>query len=532
MAAEAPPPAPRPEPPAACKIPEGLPVVTVDDLDGDSRSTGKDIQRALDACAARGGCMLQFQPRTYTDVAIRIFGENDGSWCWEESTVCTSARFPKGLVLRGQRGDGANSGTVLQSPLRQHGERLLPVVQLIRRPDIRLQIHDLTFDGIKQRQVFRRGDPQTSPGYYHRALSVTDWLEKKPLPPSRHGCLSHVDVRNFISKGIELHQIQDWHFSLVRVEDIGCFDGITPCPLWQRPGLANQPALRSAASGFGIYNEHTSPGTSARLTFEDITIRRTTKNGFIVKSFNDRMIRGVQISNLNVFDAGQLAFNLNLVDALTLDGARFFRSSSPGMVATEAAANNVAGVKCTNLASNVHLRNVYVRNQAGRSIDWGCAGPGNRMTNVFVSGGCRERTPATCQPDGKCYGFADFFVTNQEPHGGDLTLTNVEVGGTSCGKPFESGNPRSDIRLRSHDPALFSSCQSADADRDGAVRAADYASVVPGHWGRRCGPGQPRAPSVPDACQKADANHDGLVGDADHGLYQSQLGRDCLPPAH
>lgn len=518
-----------------CAVPPSLPVVYVDDADGDGSYDAFDVQAALDACAVLDGCVLEFLAETYDDLAINVSNGTPHN-CYPtrpELSVCSSAAFSKGLVLRGQ-----GPSTVLRSRLWQPGPEYTwprPLLDIVKRPDLELQIHDLVLDGRKQEQLPPNPGVQDSVGWSHMGLHV--WMEHGATEDrTRKGCIQNVEIRDFMTRGIHLERVDDWRIENVLVEDIGCWDALTPCPLVDVPDVCCGTAGYTASgSGLGLYQE------STNVEVEDVTIRRSTKNGFIAKgtqlaSGELLWVEDISVSDLLVEEAGSIAFNLAWVKRLDLDGARIRQTTATGLDPEYSNYYFTFGVYCTPLADDVTLRNAYVTDAAGMGVAWDCAGAGNALEHVFVTGSCREVGPGSCTSEGLCYDYPAFSVAG----GVAVDLTGVEVHESACRVPFALNVNGGPVVADVEQSASLSDCQRADATRDGVVGVPDF-QLVGTYLDTTCDPFDPDAPvtiapgfegELPTqlpACRRADGTRDGVVDQADVDLLLAAFGSTCEP---
>ena len=526
-----------------CAIPPFLPVITVDDGQGGYDSA--DVAHALALCEQADGCVLDFLAETYEDIAIVFM--MTGFECRHEHTICDEPavqgvenEYPNGIVFRGQ-----GSGTVLRSPVwdYQDPESTYPVPMLDfrNRNGIAIQLHDLVLDGRKSEQIDPPDFPEAA-SWQHAAFQVSSNGQQGSAPRTANGCLSNVEVRNFMSKGISLEWVESWRLSNVSVEDIGCWDSVTPCPLVDNPEWLPDPQLppiagyHSPATALGIYDG------SRSVDLEDVTIRRSTKNAFIAKSFSSFDVEDVSITRLRVEDTGSIAFNLGNVDGVTLDRAHLSRTTSVGMPPELLHANETFGIVCFDEADDVSLRNVTIEQMAGVGVEWSCSGAGNEMVDVFVTGSCRERNPSTCTPGGQCYVSRDFTVSGGSS--GNIDLVGVEVHSSACFASFFVSPGAATTVLDVEDPTLLSDCQKADPTRDRKVGVPDF-GILGQYYGTTCDPFDPGAPitvtpgydgeiptQLPDchrvnATRPDPAGEPAVIGVPDFGIFGQYFGTTC-----
>jgi hypothetical protein len=486
----------------------GLPPLWVGDLDGDGRYTGGDIGLALESCAALGGCTLMLLAQTYDDVALFLHQPGDAWGCTPERTWCSTDAFPNGLVIRGQ-----GSATVLRSPLWKAPYLPHPILEVRRRPEVRLQLRDLVLDGRKAEQTAPSPGTNDQVAWLHHGFqSWNQWSDHDK--PSRNGCIRGVTARNLLSMGIALADASGWTIESSKVEDVGCQRGFTDCPALGLPDIAASPPGFQAA-GYGImvgwYVED--------LLLQNNTVRRTTKYAIGLKHGQDGLetsIKRPTVVGNSIRDVGYLGLFLAGVENgrfldNTIDSTRVH--GEPDAWATS---NNTFGVSCHGIVQNTTFSHNDVLNSAGIGINYQCSGEGNRIAHTRIVGSCREKNPRHCVQDGACYEQPDLRVANAQ---GSLTLEDVEIHDTRCAAPFAS-QADSALNLTLYDvTAERNACDDADLDGDGLIGPADWSAFWSGMrqcWGRQV--------ATPD-CDRVDVNGDGAIGLPDWGELQTLFGR-------
>jgi hypothetical protein len=421
-----------PSNPAAIDLPEecagqpavsaSLPVVAIGDLDADARYTGKDIALALAECAQLGGCLLEALPVTYDDVSISI-SNGDPAACEPSPLHCLGPglSFPNGLVIQGH-----GSRSVFRSPLWPQGyARPAPLLQLWKRPDIELRIRNLVLDGRKAEQ----GEPALAPTTWQHAgfASWNQWGDHTQR--NTGGCLHGLSVRNFFNRGVFLGDTAGWIVEENEISDVGCYEGVTSCPLlrkWDSPGLV---------AGYGVL----AVAFNDDLTIRRNELRRIGKYSIGLKasgtSQESPLLRPRVLDNA-ITEAGSVGIlAAGLVDGL-IRGNRIQSTQRPGL---HPAYFNSFGMEVLGLIEN----SVFVENEilgsAGIGLNWQASGTGNLLAENRIDGSCREKNPDTCAScdDGPglcCYNYPDLNVGNGAD--GDLRLAHNQVTNSQCAMPL------------------------------------------------------------------------------------------------
>jgi hypothetical protein len=408
-----------------------LPVVVADDRNGDGRTTGADLELALRDCSARGGCVLQALPAAYDDVAIVLY-DGDPTACEPARTACLNLPFPNGLVIQGH-----GSATEFRSPLWKSPYHPVALLELWKRPDVRIWLRNLVLDGRKAEQ----GDPtpgqQDSSSWWHYGFQAwNQWGDHTRR--NRDGCFHNVVVRNFMSRGISLMDVANWSIDHSAVEDIGCLEGFTPCPKLRIPDGFETPGYRSPGIGIliGWYAD------DVRVTSN--RIRRATKYSIGLKHGTDgeeTSIRRPRVDGNQILEAGSTGifvagvadgrFRNNVVDSTHMPNAR----------PEQAPYYNTFAVSCSARVDRTSFAAERWLDSSGSALNWQCRGDGNLVADTLIEGSCREKNPKTCVPGNRraCYDRADINVTNGA--GGRLRLERTEVRGTRCATPLEVSAP-------------------------------------------------------------------------------------------
>jgi hypothetical protein len=408
----------------------GLPRVVASDADGDGRYTGRDLERALRECSARGGCVLEVLPVTYDDVAILLYDGYTPA-CTPGRTACLTDRFPKGLAI-----EGHGSSSVLRSPLWRPPQVPMPLLELWRRPELRIQLRHLVLDGRKVEQVGPHPGVDDSNTWWHYGFQTwNQWGDHEQR--NRGGCIHDVVVRHFMNRGVSLADVAGWAIEHCEIDGIGCHAELTPCPRLTIPSLL-APGHRVA--GHGILLGWYSDDVLAR----ENRIRRVTKYSIGLKHANDASVPSIvrpRIERNEISDAGSLGIFLGGVSEGRFVENRI-RSTSDLDRRPEAEINNdTFGISCMGTVDRtVFLRNV-LENVAGMAIQWACAGRENVLEANRIRGSCRLKGPRSCLPggSGRCYRQPDILVGRGAA--GDLALVDDEVLDSGCAAPLGVGRP-------------------------------------------------------------------------------------------
>jgi hypothetical protein len=404
----------------------GLPRVVADDLDGDGRYTGADLERALKTCAARGGCVIEALPVTYEDVAI-VISDGDAPACDKDRTACLTDRFPSGLAI-----EGHGHSTVLRSPLWKPPYLPEPVLELWRRPDIRLQLRHLVLDGRKDEQSDPLPGQNNSTAWRHMGLQVWNrWSDHDK--PNRGGCVHDVAVRNFLSRGVSLADVARWSVENSAIEDIGCMRDLTPCSRLTVPDpFPSAPGFTS--TGFGLHVDWYSDDVAVRAN----RIRRVTKYSIGFKHGQDAAqtsIRRLRVIGNDIEHTGQLGIFLGGVADALFEDNRIAATDSLNRRPDGNASNDTFGVSCNGAGERIAFRRNRIEDSAGMAISWGCTGRGNLIEHTRIERSCRQKGPESCTPGSRsCYFQPDMLVAGGAT--GDLALLENEIEDSGCAAPL------------------------------------------------------------------------------------------------
>jgi hypothetical protein len=411
---------------SACAPIAGLPHVVAGDLDKDGRYTGADLERALHACAARGGCVIEALPVTYDDVAI-VISDGDAPACDKDRTACLTDRFPNGLAI-----EGHGQSTVLRSPLWKPPYLPEPVLELWRRPDVRLQLRHLVLDGRKDEQRDPLPGENNSTAWRHIGLQVWNrWSDHDK--PNRGGCVQDVAVRGFMSRGISLADVAHWSIENSAIEDIGCMRDFTPCSRLTVPDpFPSAPGFTS--TGFGLHVDWYSEDVAVRAN----RIRRVTKYSIGFKHGQDAAqtsIRRLRVVGNDIEQTGQVGIFLGGVADAVFEDNRIAATDSLNRRPDGRASNDTFGVTCNGAGERIAFRRNRIEDMAGMAISWSCMGRGNAIEQTKIARSCRQKNPESCTPGPRtCYYQPDVLVAPGAT--GDLALIDDAIDESGCASPL------------------------------------------------------------------------------------------------
>ena len=402
----------------------GLPRIVAGDLDGDGRHSGRDLERALRECSARGGCILEALPVVYDDVAILLYDGYTPA-CTPGRTACLVERFPKGLAI-----EGHGSSTVLRSPLWSPPQVPMPALELWRRPELRIELRHLVLDGRKAEQRAPHPGVDDSDRWWHYGFQTwNEWGDHSLR--NRGGCIHGVAVRDFMNRGIVVADVAGWSLEHNEVDGIGCHPELTPCPRLGVPSLAGP---GRGVAGVGIFLGWYSDDVLVR----ENRVRRVTKYAIGIKHANDALSPSIvrpRVERNEVSDTGALGIFLGGVSE-----GRFVENAIRGTDdldrRPEAEPHNDSfGISCMGAVERTVFLRTVLDGMAGVAINWQCAGRGNVVASTRVRGGCRLKGPRSCLPDGgHCYEEPDLRVGPGAA--GELALVDAEVLDSGCAAPL------------------------------------------------------------------------------------------------
>jgi hypothetical protein len=403
----------------------GLPRIVASDRDGDGRYTGRDLEHALRECAARGGCVLEALPVTYDDVAILLY-DASAKACTPERTACLTDRFPKGLAI-----EGHGSSTVLRSPLWRPPYRPMPVLEVWRRPDVRIHLRHLVLDGRKAEQVDPHPGVDDWNTWWHYGFRIWN-PSADPDRRNRGGCVHGAEVRAFMNRGIVLSGVAGWAIEHNEIDGIGCHAELTPCPRLTLPS-AVEPGGRIAGMGILI------AAYSDDVAVLENRIRRVTKYSIGLKHGNDAAVASIvrpRIERNEISDAGPVGIFLGGVSVGRFVENRIRATDDLDRRPESRPYTNTFGISCVGVAERtVFLRNA-IEGAAGMAVNWQCRGRENLLAENRITGSCRLKGPRSCLPADprQCYRQPDIQVGRKSA--GSLALVDDEVTGSGCAAPL------------------------------------------------------------------------------------------------
>jgi len=375
------------EKPPGNEAPGSLPIVEIRDLDGDGRFSGADVWLAMKRCSKLGGCVLQALPVTYDDVAISLYGQDDRRPCiyWNPLVCEPMLPFPNGLVIQGY-----GSATVFRSPVWRTPYKPSPVFDFWTTPGVQLRFRNFVLDGRKREQ------PDPTPGvndgnvWRHKALSVSHYFGPDHNLRYPDGCVHNLTVRDFLLSGIDVDHTRNWRIEYNRVQDVGCWRGLTECPALTIPDEVPPPAwgcsgLQVDGTGvvIGYFTE------DMQLAHNQIT--RVTKYSLGVKGGNEgtdpitrlsvRDNRITNVGTVGIFLAGTIdsVVERNLVDGTHAYGCR------------DGNAWFSWGIQTNGRIRNTRVRENALRNLAGVGIGSNATADGLVFSDNQIENVCMER---------------------------------------------------------------------------------------------------------------------------------------------
>jgi hypothetical protein len=416
----------------------GLARVVADDRNGDGRYTGDDLVLALRQCAALGGCTLEALPVTYDDVAI-VVSNGDPVACSRERTACLTDPFPNGLAI-----EGHGRSTVLRSPLWDSPYLPQPLLEVWRRPELRIQLRHLVLDGRKTEQ----GDPlpgqNNANGWRHFGFQVwNQWHEHDRR--NREGCVHDVLVRDFMTRGISLADVARWSVEYSVIKDIGCARSLTPCPRLTIPD-AFGPGYTS--TGLGIHVDWHSDDVVIRAN----RVRRAAKYSISLKHGQDAKetsIRRPRVVDNDVAKTQLGIFVGGVADGL-FEGNRIAATDSLNPQPEARNWNDTFGISCNGALERTGFQGNRIEDSGGMAISWSCAGSGNYVAATHITGSCSLKGPESCVPGPprSCYLNPDVWVVASAA--GTLALLDNLVAESGCAAPLavDLGTPGFELLIR------------------------------------------------------------------------------------
>lgn len=406
--------------PPGNEAPGSLPTAVIGDLDGDRRYTGADVWIALQRCSKLGGCVLEALPVTYDDVAISLYGQNDKRPCYVwNSLVCEPMPpFPNGLVIQGH-----GSATVFRSPVWRTPYKPSGIFEFWHVPPVQLRFRNFVLDGRKSEQPDPTAGVNDMNTWRHVGLEVTHHFGPDHGRRQPDGCVHNVTVRNFLWTGIQVNHARNWRIEFNRVQDVGCWKGLTECPRLTIPDSVPPPQWGCAglqSSGYGIeIGEYTEDTTVAH---NEIT--RVTKYGLGVKGGNEGndpiprlSVRDNQITNvgtLGIFLAGAVdsVIERNLVDGTHSYGCR------------EGGAWFSWGIQTNGKLRNTRIRANTLRNLTGLGIGSNAIADGLVFEDNQIDNVCTEQNAAIGSRQGA--------IQLADRSAGDFTFSRNSVTENRC----------------------------------------------------------------------------------------------------
>jgi hypothetical protein len=403
-----------------------LPTVVIGDLDGDGRYTGEDVWKALHRCSELGGCVLEALPVTYDDVSITFYkpgggpaGDSFPCTAWKTVHCAPMLPFPKGLVIQGH-----GSATVFRTPVWKTPYRPAAVFEFWHVPGVQLRFRNFTMDGRKREQP----DPATGvndvAGWRHRGIDVTNYFSPDRNEKYPNGCVHNVTAREFMLSGIEVDHAKNWRIEYNHIADIGCWKGLTDCPLLKIPDTNPPPGWGCdgfKGGGYGIMLEAWSDDT--RIVHNDVT--RVGKYAMGAKGGGDGVSNPIQrliLSDNRITDVGDVGiFVAGLADSVIennlVDGTHQYGCRNGGGWATW-------GIETHGVMQRAQVRNNTLRNLAGVGIGSNAVADGLVFADNTVDNTCLERNAKVESVQGA--------IQIGDGSAGSYTLSNNRVTNNHC----------------------------------------------------------------------------------------------------
>ena len=441
------------EPPGN-EAPGSLPIVEIRDLDGNGRFTGADVWIAMQRCSKLGGCILQALPVTYDDVAISLYGQQDRRPCiyWSALVCEPMPPFPNGLVIQGY-----GSATVFRSPVWRTPYKPSAVFEFWHTPGVQMRFRNFVLDGRKREQ------PAPTPGvndvniWRHQGLDVTHMFGPDHGLRYPDGCVHNLTVRDFLVYGIYVDHTRNWRIEYNRVQDVGCWRGLTECPALAIPDAVPPPAWGCAgylSDGYGIdiggFAEDTQVSHNA--------IARVVKYALGVKGGSDGTVpitrlsahdnRITDVGALGIFLAGTVdsVIERNLVDGTHAYGCR------------DGSAWFSWGIQTNGTLRNTRIHGNTLRNLAGVGIGSNATADGLVFSDNQIENVCSERDAKT--------GSVQAAIQFSNLSAGTFTLVNNSVKRNHCSMALAVGwGSRARVVV---DGGYYSTAENSDA-RFGAM---------------------------------------------------------------
>jgi hypothetical protein len=310
----------------------------------------------------------------------------------------------------------------------------MPLFELWRRPDLRIQLRHLVLDGRKREQVAPHPGTNDANTWWHYGFQTwNQWSDHDRR--NRAGCIHDVDVREFMNRGISLADVAGWSLERNRIEDIGCDEALTPCP---RLGLSEARGEPFVSGGFGIVLGWYSDDVAVR----ENRITRVTKYALGLKSGNDgsvASIRRPRVVRNRIEDTGSLGIFLGGVAEGLFEANRIASTHDLDGRAETRSYNDTFGISCFGAAERTAFVGTRLESMAGMAVNWQCQGVGNYLAGTRISGSCREKGPRSCTPGrpgepASCYLQPDLLVGHGST--GTLALVDAEVVDSGCAAPL------------------------------------------------------------------------------------------------
>ena len=378
------------EKPPGNEAPGSLPTVEIGDLDGDRRYTGADVWAALQRCSKLGGCVLEALPVTYDDVAISLYGGpgsgNFPCYSWKALICEPMLPFPKGLVIQGH-----GRATVFRSPIWKTPYRPSSIFEFWHVAGVQLRFRNFTLDGRKREQPDPAVGENDVFGWRHRGIDVTNYFDPAPAPGYPDGCAHNLTAHDFMISGIEVDHGRNWRIEYNRVYDIGCWKGLTECPLLTIPDTNPPPdwgCTGHKAGGYGIVIQ----ADSEDMHVVHNEISRVSKYGLGFKGGGDGIsdpLRRLVVRDNRVTDVGSVGiFVAGTIDSViennVVDGTHQYGCRKGGAWAGW-------GIQTHGTMQNTRIQQNTLRNLSNIGIGSNAVADDLVIANNTIDNTCVER---------------------------------------------------------------------------------------------------------------------------------------------
>ena len=453
------------EKPPGNEAPGSLPTVEIRDLDGDGRFSGADVWLAMQRCSKLGGCILQALPVTYDDVAISLYGPNYRSFCnnWNALVCEPMPPFPNGLVIQGH-----GSATVFRSPVWRTPYKPSAVFEVWHAPGVQLRFRNFVLDGRKREQ------PDPTPGvndvhlWRHKGLDISHYFGPDNSLGYPDGCVHNVTVRDFMFSGIDFDHTRNWRIEYNRVQDVGCWRGLTDCPALTIPDSNPPPAWGCAghqAGGYGIvigkYAEdtHVAHNEITRVTKYALGIKGGSEGTDPITRLSIYDNRITNVGTVGIFLAGTID---SVVERNLIDGTHAYGCSDGNAWFSW-------GIQTHGTLRNTRIRENALRNLAGVGIGSNATADGLVISDNQIEDVCTERNAKV--------GSLQAAIQLHNGSAGTVTLARNSVKRNHCSMALAvASGARAQVIV---DGGYYSTAENADATYGAMYVESGNSSISP-----------------------------------------------------